>query len=82
MDTTKHRVKGMAEKVAGRVKETAGAATANRDLEAEGRGQQAVGETREKAARAAGRVKGKIHEGVGKLEQKLNQPKRKPPAPM
>lgn len=72
MDTTKHRVKGAAEQVTGRVKETVGAATADRDLQAEGRGQQATGNLREKGAKAVARGQSKLNRAIGKAEAEID----------
>ena len=51
----------------GSVKEGAGKVTGNRDLEAEGRGERTVAETKRNVKGAANQVKGKIERGVGNL---------------
>ncbi|GAA1458459.1 MULTISPECIES: CsbD family protein [Williamsia] len=59
--------KNKAEELKGRGKEAAGSATDNDDLKAEGKGDQASAETKQKLTDAADAVKGKIDDVKDKL---------------
>lgn len=56
------------DKLVGKAKEAAGAATDNKRLENEGKGQAAAGEAKQKAENAANEVKDKAHEALGNLK--------------
>jgi len=51
----------------GSVKEGAGKISGERDLEAEGRGERTVAETKRNVKGAANEAKGRIEQGIGKL---------------
>jgi uncharacterized protein YjbJ (UPF0337 family) len=51
----------------GNLKEGAGKATGDRELEAEGRGERTIAETKRNVKGAANETKGRIEQGIGKL---------------
>lgn len=61
-----------ADKAKGKIKETAGKATGNEDLEREGKVDRATGNVKEKAGQAAD----KVREGADKLMDKVRGDKR------
>ena len=63
----KDELKGKAEKAKGYIKEEVGEVTGNEDLEAEGRGDRAAGEVREKL----GKAREKVGEAVEDLGDKI-----------
>jgi uncharacterized protein YjbJ (UPF0337 family) len=67
MSNGNERVKGQAEEIKGKVKAGIGSLTGNRQLEAEGEADQAVGQGRQDAAKTAERIKGEGEEISGKI---------------
>ncbi len=70
MGTTKHEMKGKAERVAGTVQRGAGEVLGNERMRTEGEGRKAKGELREERARTAGQLKGAAKRALGKAQQK------------
>ena len=56
---------GKTDKIKGRIKEAAGALTGNDKLRAEGKTDQAVGETKEAIQKVADTVKKAVHKVIG-----------------
>lgn len=56
------------DKLVGKTKESAGAATGDEQLENEGKGQHAAGDAKQKIADAAEGLKDKANEALGKLK--------------
>jgi uncharacterized protein YjbJ (UPF0337 family) len=71
--TTKKRVQGVVDEVAGKVKKTIGATLGNERLEAEGRATELKGEAEQEAAKGLERVKGLVEVVTGAAKKKLGQ---------
>jgi uncharacterized protein YjbJ (UPF0337 family) len=67
MSNGNERVKGKAEEIKGKVKAGVGTLTGNEELEAEGKADQAEGQTRQEVAKTAERAKGTGEEISGKV---------------
>jgi uncharacterized protein YjbJ (UPF0337 family) len=80
MGLMKQKLLGAWGELKGRLNRTAGAASADRDLEARGAGQETIGKVRRRGAEAIERGLGKAEGTVGKAEQKLDELTGKRPA--
>ena len=68
MGANEERIKGKAEEIKGHVKHGVGSLIGNEQMQAEGHAEEAAGEARQEAAKAAERLKGTGEELKGKLK--------------
>ena len=68
MGANEERIKGKAEEIKGHVKHGVGGLIGNEQMQAEGHAEEAAGEARQEAAKAAERVKGTGEELKGKVK--------------
>ena len=68
MGANEERIKGKAEAIKGHVKHGVGSLIGNEQMQAEGHAEEAAGEARQEAAKAAERLKGTGEELKGKLK--------------
>lgn len=71
MGSTTDKVKGVANQVGGKVKETVGKAIGNEQMEAEGLGQQVKGKVQQKVGEAKDAVKDAANRIADKANEKL-----------
>jgi uncharacterized protein YjbJ (UPF0337 family) len=68
MGANEERIKGKAEEIKGHIKHGVGSLTGNEQMEAEGHAEEAAGEARQEAAKAAERVKAAGEQLKGKIK--------------
>ncbi len=71
MSNQSNKAEGVAQQVGGKIKGAIGKVIGNEQMEAEGKAKALEGEAREKSAKGAERVKGKIEKVVGAVKNRI-----------
>lgn len=69
MSENKERAKGLGDQIAGQARQAMGNLTGNEEQVAQGRAQEAQGETRQEVAKGVGQAKGTFEEAKGNVKQ-------------
>lgn len=72
-NSTKTRVKGKLDELAGKAKAKVGKALGNEQMEAEGLARELKGKATQEVVKATQRVKGRVEEAVGTLKKRVGK---------